>query len=197
MLFIFDMGGVLLHNVFELVTILREKGINTPPSEMYKDSLMYDFSAGLITEDEYWKQFNRRYNTNVSSPRWGRTFHPVRDGKMESYIRELGKDHRVVCGTNTFDAHWKISMERGDYALFDRVYASHLMGWAKPSPEFWKVILKEEQRRPDETVFIDDFSENIKAARSVGINAVHYRDLDTLKAEIGSIIDSRSDTCRV
>ena len=88
-------------------------------------------------------------------------------------------------------------MDRGDYALFDRVYASHLMGWAKPSPEFWKVILKEEQRRPDETVFIDDFSENIEAARSVGINAVHYRDLDTLKAEIRSIIDSHSDTCRV
>ncbi len=197
MLFIFDMGGVLLHNVFEMETILREEGISSPPGDMYRDNLMYDFSAGLISENEYWAQFNRRYHTKVSSPRWGRTFRPVRDSQMESYIRELGKDHRVVCGTNTFDAHWKVSIERGDYALFDRVYASHLMGWAKPAPEFWNIILEEEHRRPEETVFIDDFSENIQAARSVGINAVHYRDLETLKTEVLGIIDSRSDTCRV
>ena len=110
MLFIFDMGGVLLHNVFELVTILHEEGISTPLSDMYKDSLMYDFSAGLITEDEYWKQFNRRYNTNVSSPRWGRTFHPVRDGKWsptsESWEKIIGLSAEPIHSMLTGRSAW-------------------------------------------------------------------------------------------
>jgi putative hydrolase of the HAD superfamily len=79
---------------------------------------------------------------------------------------------RVVCGTNTLEAHYRKHRERGDYDMFDAVYASHRMGVIKPSPEFWLYILNQEQADPGAAFFTDDLEENTEAAEKLGI-AVH------------------------
>ena len=43
----------------------------------------------------------------------------------------------------------------------------------KPDPRFFELILDHECLLPEETLFIDDTAENIKAAKSLGINTYH------------------------
>ena len=185
MLYIFDMGGVLLHGVFELKTILKEQNCSADIQSLYRDDLMEALSAGTLQEDEYWDQFNQRHGTSVESTRWGKTFEPQVDSNMEASIRGLrAAGHRVVCGTNTFDSHYQVSVKKGDFDCFDKVYASHLMGVAKPRPQFWLSILEAEGFEPQDAVFIDDFETNVDAASALGIRSFVFRDLPQLQEEL-------------
>ena len=72
-------------------------------------------------------------------------------------------------------------MERGDYAFFNQTYASNKIGCAKPNPHFFELILEAEGYSANEAFFTDDRMENVKAAGSVGINAVQFTSAEGLK----------------
>lgn len=184
MLYIFDMGGVLLHNVFELSDILDAHSCDIDIATLYRDDVMDAYSSGKITEDEYWTLFNKRYGTDIKAPQWGRYFNPLLDLDMVTLINELKSNNRVVCGSNSMDAHYDFSVKRGDYNCFDKVYVSQKMGVSKPDPLFWEIILKEEGYKVEDVVFIDDFSENVAAAENLGIKSILFKDIQSLKAAI-------------
>lgn len=54
---------------------------------------------------------------------------------------------------------------------FDKVYYSCRMGLRKPDPEIFLTVLKENNLKPEETVFIDDSIQHVKGAGACGINA--------------------------
>lgn len=187
MLYIFDMGGVLLKNVFALGDILKAHGYDLNMLDLYKDDIMDKFSSGKITEEEYWPLFNEKNGTNIKSPQWGKYFNPELDLEVEKLIIELRVNNRVVCGSNNMDEHYNISVARGDFKCFDKVYVSQKMGVSKPNKKFWEIILEEEKYNANDVVFIDDFKENVLAAESLGINAILYKDIETLKTSISVI----------
>ena len=110
-------------------------------------------------------------------------FHPKRNEGTVELIKDLRKNHRVVCGTNTIDSHWENHMERGDYSYFDQTYASNKIGLAKPDPKFWQTIMQAEGYAPEETFFTDDRLDNIEAARALGINAQQFITAEELRKE--------------
>jgi putative hydrolase of the HAD superfamily len=102
---------------------------------------------------------------------------------VEHLIIELkAAGHRVVCGTNTFKKHYRHHLERGDYKVFDAVYASHIIGIAKPSVAFFQHILQQEGWRARDAFFIDDNADNVAAAAGMGIRAFHYESFPALQA---------------
>jgi putative hydrolase of the HAD superfamily len=106
---------------------------------------------GKLTIEQFWNNFSRRTGIAVSGDPWYDYFKPVLNAGTLKIIRDLkAAGHRTVCGTNTLDSHYQSHVEREDYAVFDKMYASHLMGIIKPDPEFWRFILKEEEAAPPE-----------------------------------------------
>jgi putative hydrolase of the HAD superfamily len=67
-----------------------------------------------------------------------------------------------------------MSDELGYRAMFDREFYSCRVGYAKPDTAYFEHILDELQLPPDRVLFIDDIEPNVVAARSVGINSVHF-----------------------
>ena len=57
--------------------------------------------------------------------------------------------------------------------LFERVLTSYTYGDRKPCLSFFRRILVEIDRTPDQVVFIDDEIDNVVAAASLGIRTVH------------------------
>ena len=57
-------------------------------------------------------------------------------------------------GTNTIQSHWENHTERGDYAFFDKTYASNKINCAKPNPHFFELILEAENYKPEETFLL-------------------------------------------
>lgn len=58
----------------------------------------------------------------------------------------------------------------------------------KPFPEFYNILLDRYQVKPEEAVFIDDNERNIKAARELGIDSIHFQN----SAQMGSELKKRN-----
>lgn len=199
MLFIFDMGGVVtstfdMRRVFEKLNVSKEVFFEI--CRRNDDDIWLKFETGKISAQEFWEIFNARVKflqnhfsdeifkiekdakiareiqkiPQVDSDLFRLYFNPVLFEESARLIELLKKKHRVVCGTNTIQSHWENHLERGDYAFFDKIYASNKINCAKPDPRFFKLILEAENFPADKVFFVDDKKENCDAAKSLGIN---------------------------
>lgn len=187
MLYIFDMGGVCC-NTFQLSDLCNNLGISKSD---FKDiccnedgsSIFKMLSTGEITIKSFWAEWEKRTGKKESD--WFYlSFKPYLLEETVQFIRQLKKNSRVVCGTNTLESHYLVHVERGDYALFDKTYASFLMGCAKPDLSYYQLILKAEGVKPEDAVFIDDRIENVEAAASLGIHAFQFTTIEKLKQDL-------------
>ncbi len=209
-LFIFDMGGVLATNVFCVAEMSASLGLTQKEFFQAAGAASGDgnvahdgyflgdvlaIQEGSMDIQTFWTRFQERSlslfpGRTVVVPRdadgkaldlWDSSFHPDRDLQVEAVIRSLrDAGFRAVCGTNTLDSHYRTHLRRGDYGAFDAVYASHLMGVAKPKAEFWLRILESESCTPEEAFFVDDSAANVAAAEAVGLRGHRFTGASSL-----------------
>lgn len=172
------MGGVLVKN-FDISLPLLEY-LGHPGKDLFNLSpavrkAITEHSTGAISEKEFWKIFQADTGYKVedeSDSLLTKFFKPILDKGTEDIIKELKAEKtRVVCGTNVIDGHYEYLIKHGLYSIFDKVYASHLIGYAKPDPSFLKKIMEEEKCSPSEVFFIDDMPENVIVAEGLGIKS--------------------------
>lgn len=193
MLYIFDMGGVVTttarieERMCSLLGITEAEFKDFCSNGDGKGKNLFDMcSDGDIDTKTFWKMFSAKSGIDVKTDWWHWLFHPVLNEKTVQIIRKLKSEgHRVVCGTNTISAHYFNHLERGDYAYFDQTYTSCAMGFSKPDPEFWKIILTAEEFRAEDAVFIDDKAENCEAAQKLGIRAIQFSTAEEVAAALG------------
>jgi putative hydrolase of the HAD superfamily len=193
-LFIFDMGGVVIRDyniASELSAYLGSSKDIIHNYDKNASSALFSHSEGKINETEFWERFVEA--TGISIPKeekslLGKFFHPVLDKPTINIIKGLKlQDKRVVCGTNVIDSHYQIHRELKQYDIFDKVYASNLMGIAKPKIEFFESICKSENVRYENTFFTDDSQLNVDIAKSCGIKAFLYTDAINLQNQLNSL----------
>lgn len=74
---------------------------------------------------------------------------------------------------------------------FDIVVFSAEIGLRKPGHEFFNWLLTRLEVQPDEAVFVDDFSENIKAAKALGLKTVQFCSPDQAKEDVLKLLDHK------
>jgi len=183
-LYIFDMGGVVSRSCDVLPDVLSYLDITEEEFLMFAEENLGKLMNGQVSTDEFWAQFSRRYGREVKEELFGKFFQPSIDPEVIALIQQVKAHSRVVCGTNTYDPHYDLHSSRGDYAIFDAVFASNKIGLSKPDPEFYRYILKKEGVHPENTFFVDDTEENVLSAERMGINATLFRDSKSLGLQI-------------
>ena len=186
-LFIFDEGGVMIRDFYVLPAMAAKLGIDEKELTTAFKPDLGDFSRGKISTAELWRHFSEHWNIQVPEDYFATLFDPKPEPGSFELVAELAQRYRVVCGTNTIKSHHEINGKRGFYNGFHAVYASHLMGKAKPEPDFWTAILAIEKVAPDRAFFIDDSSVNVEAARSLGLQAWLFKGADSLRLYLTSI----------
>ncbi len=184
-LYIFDMGGVVANSNAGTEPRLLPS-CNDEMAAIFKIG-GDDFDAltiGAIDSSEFLRRFAAKTGGEIEKDLLTRCFHPEPDRDVLGLIDTLKKHARVVVGTNTITPHYDIHIRNGDYNAFDEVYASHLIGLAKPDPAFYLHIIEREDRTPEETVFIDDTEVNVEAARRIGIHAFVFKDARQLMRDL-------------
>jgi putative hydrolase of the HAD superfamily len=68
--------------------------------------------------------------------------------------------------------------------LFEKVYCSANMGISKPDPALFSYILSDTKTGPREAILIDDQEANIKVAREIGMEAIHFKNAAQLRTEL-------------
>ncbi|HPW47404.1 MAG TPA: HAD-IA family hydrolase, partial [Rectinema sp.] len=173
-LYIFDEGGVLIRNHMIMGDVAAALGLDITTFLEFIAPDIKSLSRGSIDSAEFWRRFSDRTGIRPSENYLKTLFRPLPDEATFSLVNELSKKARVVCGTNTIDSHHEINLQLGLYSPFQAVYASHIIGHIKPELDFWQHILAEEGVSAQRTFFTDDSEDNIKAASSLGIQAVRY-----------------------
>jgi len=101
-------------------------------------------------------------------------------GKI-TLLRELAPRYRLYLFSNTNSIHIGHFHElfRKQFGfhlteLFVKDYYSSEIKLRKPNPEAFRYVLNDAGLNPAETLFIDDFEQNIATARNAGYFVLHY-----------------------
>ena len=108
-------------------------------------------------------------------------YHPLEEQKLELLKKLRRKGYRLFLLSNTNEMHIKaIRQTAGPFLYrrftdqFDQVYYSHEIGMRKPEAALFKRVLSDHDLKAEESFFIDDKEENVKAAAKLKIRTWHF-----------------------
>lgn len=176
-LFIFDMGEVLVLDGMNLPSIAEH--LNIEPEVLEKDYRKYGYPMieGFMDTSLYMRHLETEFGLKIEGNIFSSVYSPRTNLSLLSVLDAIkDKGVRLVIGSNTFQPHVDVisSLPENPLGYFDKLYFSHEMGVSKPSLSFFKYILEREKVAGDETYFVDDREENLRAAEEFGIKTFLY-----------------------
>ena len=107
-------------------------------------------------------------------------------------LNEIDRDnHKLFCLSNLHEHVWNGIKDSSDlWDLFDGIVISCFTGSIKPEREIYEHVLKTFDIEANETVFIDDRSDNVAAAEAMGIHAIQFTNADDCRAKLWPMLEA-------
>lgn len=192
---IFDLGGVILNIDFQkTVNAFYKLGI-TNINEIFSGYAQREFfgafEKGLISPQQFRDEIKKFISEPVTDDMIDEAWNAmILDFPAEriNLLLSCRSKYRTFLLSNTnalhFSAYNKQLNEKyhiNDLSdLFERAYYSFRLGLRKPDMEIFELVLKKNNLKPEETLFIDDFPQHIDTAASLGINTILLKPPQTL-----------------
>src|SRR5688500_5202981 len=176
-LIIFDLGNVLLD--FDFKKVVRGLQRHSPKTEeqirhYFASTTLWDqFERGHVTPDAFFNALQKDLQLKDLSfqdfiPLWNDIF--VEKTDTISILEQLRGRYRLAMISNVNPMHWEhVKTQHAFMSWFDYPMASYAVGFRKPEPEIFLLMLKQAGVQPSQAVCIDDISSHIDAASSLGI----------------------------
>jgi glucose-1-phosphatase len=187
---IFDWGGVITNLHFNATkSAFQQLGLTifdeSIPHKAH-DDLFIPFEIGNITPDEFRNRIRLLAPSPLSDAEIDQAWNAMLgDLPAERWkvLEQAGKHYRTFLLSNTNAIHLPyysgyIQRVYGTYGyshLFEKTYFSHELRLRKPNADIFQFVMKDAGILPQETLFIDDFIENIEAAGMLGFHTVHLK----------------------
>ena len=185
---IFDLGDVLF--TWSPVT-----GTSIPPKTLkaiLSSIIWQQYERGRLSEDECYRLSGEKFSLDPKEIR--RAILDARDSLQpdNAFIRFICDLQAKAQGTLRIFAMSNISSpdyavaraKPAEWGIFERVFTSAAAGMRKPDLCFFKFVLDEVKAEPSSVVFVDDRSENVLAARSLGINGIVFDDVQRVRQSL-------------
>ncbi|HET8991717.1 MAG TPA: HAD family phosphatase [Candidatus Saccharimonadales bacterium] len=177
---IFDCFGVIVGKGFDYTYTLA--GGDPKQDRQFLDDKLKQANLGLISENDFNKAMAK--NLGQSDSEWQAILAKAEkaDAELLDYIASLRKKYKtaVLSNSNKGVLKQKIGEEQLE-KCFDEVVCSAEVGMIKPSPHIYKLTANRLKVEPEECVFIDDHVSFVEAAKTIGMHALVYKDLPSLK----------------
>lgn len=183
---IFDFGGVLLNIDFKQTEAafaqLGIKDFDKMYSQATQQELFDVFEKGMISPEEFRKEIKKIIGTVTDEEidkAWNAMLLDLPEERV-NLLDQLKKTHRIFLLSNTNEIHFKSytsymkeTFKRDIFSdVFEKAYVSHQMKMRKPDAEIFQFVLKENNLKKEETIFIDDSMQNIIGASKVGLKTI-------------------------
>ncbi|HYZ73328.1 MAG TPA: HAD family phosphatase [Chthoniobacterales bacterium] len=204
-LVLFDIGGVIIDLDFrDARSTLESEFLMDPETflELTRSgyagevlSVTEKAMIGAIGTDEYLGAFQ----TACKSPVPLETVERLRASmlgperpEMLEFLDQLRRYIPIAAFTNTIALHWDLLMDPKRYRfpqLFSTIFASHLLGDAKPRVEAFEKVLNALSLNPEEVVFIDDSDINVSGASQLGVKGIVFESPESLRTELRNYVE--------
>lgn len=190
---IFDLGNVLVNVHFDKFKeeIIKAGANKHAFNELFE--LKDQIESGSISKAEFWRIIKNRLGLKISHKKFTELFSDIFTDipQMKRFVSKLAeeKKYRLIILSNTNPYHYKNLKEKSGYfKMFSKFALSYKLKILKPSPLIYETVLKRYKIKADETLFIDDIEENCKAAESLGIKTVCYKDYKSFKNKFDKLM---------
>lgn len=192
---IFDFGSVLVLMQDEKPRQLLADRLGVPLEELNRLVFESESAAramlGELTIDQHWQAVGAALGVlpedlpAVRAQFWSAD---VVNQELVALIHKLRPRYKIGLLSNAWNDLRQVLATRLPIGhLFDDMLISAEVGLGKPDPRIYHLAVERLGVQPQEAIFIDDVLVNVAAARSVGLQAVHYRSNPQLFAELESL----------
>lgn len=177
---ILDFGNVI-YNVDPKSALHEFSKLSSKP-ELFAEMNAKDFDLsidsyerGLISIDEFFHFASEKYKLNCTLDQFKFAWNSILIGRFDySYdsIKKLASKFNLFLLSNTSELHYNIFEPecREIFAIFDKLYFSHIIGLRKPKPLIYQYLINDSGILPEQTVFADDLIDNLEPFKEIGGN---------------------------
>jgi len=193
---IFDLGGIVVPETGQSINHKIAYALNLSDEKLKEIASKFhrQITAGSITLFEMYSEITKELSIPISAEyllqehlnefiRLG----IIHNADIVHFIETLKDEYKVACLTNLEIEIADICRETGLFDYFDKAFMSTELKMLKPDLEIYSKVLEELNCFPNETIFIDDKIENVAAANKLGINGLHFSNLNQLRSDIENI----------
>ncbi|MFH2103954.1 MAG: HAD family phosphatase [Chloroflexota bacterium] len=148
-------------------------------------------STGEISEEEHWQATARTLGVSrLEMTAIGDEFFTGDrvDNALLDFIQGLRPERKLGLISNAWSGLRSWIESKGFAAVFDYMVISAEVGIMKPDARIYHLALQELGAAPGESVFLDDFIENVEAARAVGMHAIHFTQPEKALEELKQLL---------
>ena len=187
-LIVFDIGNVLLR--FDTRIAARNFDRHDPgkgaalSSALWSYPLMHRFETGKIAGRDLFDRLRKRFDLKMTYPVFQKSFTGIFDPIREnlSLFRKFTRERKVALLSNVNEIHWAYILRR--YPVLRRAQvrcASCELGVMEPEPRAYRAVADRAGVTLRKMVYVDDREEFIRAARRLGVTALHFTGKRPLK----------------
>jgi putative hydrolase of the HAD superfamily len=190
---VFDFGGVMTveHPDKETVVNFIRESLQLSPQEFETVNKEKRKALRLGTTDlEFWLSYSQVKGIALPCD-WVEEFTEVlnkglsTNPNMYALVEELRRKNVVVAMLSNIDGgRAKLIRSFGYYQPFKPTLLSCEIGVDKPDPKAFQILLDTLKLPAQDVIFIDDKTENVEAAKKLGIDAIHFVSEDQLRKEL-------------
>ncbi len=189
---IFDLGRVLVNFDFkpgyQALQELCPYRAAEIPARLATSDLVERFETGLVEPRDFVAQMSAILDLTIEYEHFCRIWSSIFTETLvpERMLAGLAARYRLVLLSNTNVIHFEGLRET--HAMLLRHFHSLVLSYEakamKPKPEIFQAAIARAGCRPEECFFTDDIADNVKAARTVGIDAAQFESLAQLEREL-------------
>jgi putative hydrolase of the HAD superfamily len=178
-IYMFDADGVVIQS--QMFSYKYAQEFNIKISEL-DDFFKTDFQECLVGKSDlkiaitpWLEKWNWSRSVDDFLDYWFKAEHNLNFDLIKN-IRELRKKKmKCVLATNQEKYRLEYMKKEMDLeSIFDKIYSSNVIGFKKPSIQYYAYILNDLNENPADIIFYDDSQENIESAKLLGINSNLY-----------------------
>ena len=182
----FDLGGVVLALSYEqAVRRFEEIGLRNARQNLdafEQKGIFGDLESGRITAEDFRRELSLLVGRELTAEECYQAWHgyvdyvPKRNLEAILSLRARGFKVCLLSNTNPYMMQWAERDFDGEghpiSDFFDAMYLSYQCGVMKPRHEIFEMMLKGQQAKAEETIFVDDGPRNVEAAAALGMHTL-------------------------
>ena len=184
----FDYGGVIyktpsmegLNRWKSILGLTDEPEIAEMLENPNESQFVKDMCLGKIPEDQVWTMMAEKWHIKPSLIRRLRRVMVSKrrlNKPIVNLMAELSDHYQTAILSNAGDQTRELMEEVFHLDQYvDEIIISAEEGVIKPDPKIYSIAMERLNAAPESSLFIDDYLENVLAAREFGMKAVHFID---------------------